>query len=367
MTHKTIHALSTPALLLDLDVLEHNLQCMAERTTALGVALRPHVKTHKCIEIGRRQVELGARGITVSTLYEAEVFADHGFTDITWAFPVVLNRLPQIERLAQRVRLGVVVDSAEALDALAAVGARLNVWIKVDCGYHRAGVDPTGTLVLELARRVQASSTLTFDGVLTHSGHAYHAETHAALQAVAAEERDVMVRLAERIRDAGVDVRAVSVGSTPAMSAVDHLKGVTEARPGNYVFYDYTQVQLGAAGVRDCAATVLASVISSQSHTGHCVVDAGALALSKDWGRGSPDGTAMGEIFDGYGAGTFRPDVRLTSLSQEHGIVSSSLPVGERVRILPNHSCLTAACFDEYVVVQGDEVVDRWKVWRGRD
>jgi D-serine deaminase-like pyridoxal phosphate-dependent protein len=362
-----VHNLPTPALLLDLDILERNLQRMTERTKGLGVALRPHIKTHKCIEIGRRQVELGAKGITVSTLYEAEVFADHGFTDITWAFPVVLNRLPQIERLAEHVRLGVVVDSAEALEALAATGARLNVWIKVDCGYHRAGVDPAGALVLDLARRLQESSTLSFDGLLSHSGHAYHAESRAALQAIAGDERDVMVRLAERMRHAGIDVRAVSVGSTPAMSAVDHLRGVTEARPGNYVFYDYTQVVIGAARPRDCAVSVLASVVSAPEGQAHSVVDAGALALSKDAGRDGGTPPTMGEIFANYAAGTLRDDARLTSLSQEHGIVSKRLAVGERIRILPNHSCLTAACWDDYVVVKGEEVVDRWKVWRGRE
>lgn len=367
MTDATIQDLRTPALLLDVDVLARNLQRMADRTKALGVTLRPHIKTHKCIEIGERQRALGARGITVSTLYEAEVFAEHGFTDITWAFPVPVSRIAQVVDLASRVRLGVVVDSLETLDALNASGGRLNVWVKVDCGYHRAGVDPTGPLALDLARRLQTSPTLRFDGLLTHSGHAYHAESHSALQAIAAKERDVMVRFAERLRDEGVGVRQLSVGSTPAMSAVDHLTGITEARPGNYVFYDYTQVQLGAANVRDCAITVLSSVISSQPRGGHCVVDAGALALSKDTGPGGPAPPTMGEIYADYAAGSLRQDARLTALSQEHGIVSAPLPVGERVRILPNHSCLTAACFDEYIVVQGDEVVDRWKVWRGRD
>ncbi len=175
------------------------------------------------------------------------------------------------------------------------------------------------------------------------------------------------MRFAERLGEEGIAVRRVSVGSTPAMSAVESLAGITEARPGNYAFYDFTQVSLGACEPRDCAVTVLASVVSSQPGAKQCVVDAGALALSKDTGPSRPDGgPAMGEIFEDYGAGVLSGEIRLVNLSQEHGIVSASLPVGERVRVLPNHSCLTAACFDEYTVVRGDEVVDRWKIWRGR-
>lgn len=363
----TLHDLPTPALVLDLDILDRNLERMAEKTRALGVALRPHIKTHKCIEIAERQRALGARGITVSTLYEAEVFAQHGFTDITWAFPVILGRLREVLTLANRITLRLVVDSAAALHALEAAGGTLHVWLKVDCGYHRAGVDPASDEARDLARRLDRSNSLRFDGILTHSGHAYHADSRSALQAIAAQERDVMSEFAERLRRDGVEVPAVSIGSTPAMSAVDHLEGVTEARPGNYAFYDYTQVLLGAAEPRDCAVTVLTSVVSSRPGGGHCVVDAGALALSKDPGQGDAPHPTMGEIYADYAVGTLRDDARLTSLSQEHGVVSASLPVGEKIRVLPNHSCLTAACWDEYVVVQGEEVVDRWKVWRGRN
>jgi D-serine deaminase-like pyridoxal phosphate-dependent protein len=148
------------------------------------------------------------------------------------------------------------------------------------------------------------------------------------------------------------------------MSVVERLDGVTEARPGNYAFYDFMQVGLGSCGVRDCAATVLASVVSARKGEDRCVVDAGALALSKD--AGLPRQDTMGETFADYPAGVLDREARLVSLSQEHGILSAARPVGSRVRILPNHSCLTAACFDEYQVVRGEEVVDRWRIWRGR-
>lgn len=361
---RSIEEIPTPALLLDLDVLEANLRRMAERTAALGVALRPHVKTHKCVEVAERQRAHGARGITVSTLAEGRAFADQGFDDLTWAFPVIPSRLPEVRELAERATLRLVVDSPEAVDALEGLGLPLHVWLKVDCGYHRAGVDPESPAALELARRLAESPRLVFDGLLTHSGHAYHAKSRAELAAIAEQERSVTAGFAERLRGEGIEVPGVSVGSTPAMSAAERLDGVTEARPGNYALYDFTQVTLGSCTVRDCAATVLATVVSSAPGSGRSVVDAGALALSKDAG---PEGSGtMGEVFEDYGAGKLSPAARLTSLSQEHGLLSAPLPVGRRLRILPNHSCLAVACFDEFFVVRGEEVLDRWRIHRGR-
>ncbi len=365
----SLDSLPTPALLLDLDVLERNLGRMAGKAASLGVTLRPHIKTHKCIEVAERQRGLGASGITVSTLYEARVFADHGFNDITWAFPVILNRLDEVRDLAGRVTFRVVVDSLEAVAALDRLGIPLHAWIKVDCGYHRAGVDPEAPEAVEVARAIAGSPRLTFDGILTHSGHSYNAKSREEAAAIAEQERRVMAGFAERLRVEEIEVPGVSVGSTPAMSTVASLEGITEARPGNYVFHDYAQVVIGSCAVRNCAVTVVSSVVSSRgAHRGdnRCVVDAGALALSKDTGPDRPEHPTMGETFADYAAGVLSPGVRLLSLSQEHGILSASLPVGTRVRILPNHSCLTAACFDEYFVVRGDEVVDRWRIWRGR-
>ena len=364
MTH--VAELRTPALLLDLDILERNIAWMANRARTLGVALRPHVKTHKCREIAERQQDLGSRGITVATLQEARDFAAHGFDDITWAFPVVLGRIDEAVRLAHSVTLRFTIDSIEAIDALEKVGHPLHVWLKVDCGYHRAGVDPSTPHAVALATRLAGSSSLEFNGLLTHAGHTYDGPSKAESAAAATEERDTMLEFAAQLRAAGIEVPGISVGSTPGMRAIDHLDGITEARPGNYVFYDYTQVTLGTCAPRECAVTVLASVVSSQPGRDHCVIDAGALALSKDPGRGGLPSPTMGEIFSDYAGGSLHDRTRVVGLSQEHGRVTGTFRVGERVRILPNHSCLTAACFDEYQVVLGEEVVDRWKIWRER-
>jgi D-serine deaminase-like pyridoxal phosphate-dependent protein len=359
--------LPTPALLLDLDKLEANLGGMAARARALGVALRPHIKTHKCIEIARLQRSLGATGITVSTLYEASVFAEHGFTDITWASPLSLARLPEAQALADRVTLRVIIDSPDALVRIRGTGYPFHVWLDVDCGYHRTGVDPSSDAAVNLARDIHSSPKLNFDGILTHSGHAYHARSRTEVKEIAETERRVMVNCADRLRSEGaVDVSRISVGSTPAMSVVQNLDGVTEARPGNYALYDYTQATLGSCEVKDCALTVLTSVVSSQPGSSHCVVDAGALGLSKDLGPDKLDIPTVGEIFEDYPEGKLFADKRVVSVTQEHGIVSGRIPVGEKLRILPNHSCLTVAMYDEFYVVRGENVVDRWDIWRGR-
>ena len=335
---------------------------MQARCDELGVALRPHVKTHKCIEIGRMQRDLGARGITVSTLEEARAFADAGFDDITWAFPVIPGRIGEAREIAERSALRLLVDSRLAIEALERDEFPFHVWLEVDSGAHRSGVDPASDSTRELARALADSATLQFDGILTHAGHTYRAPDAAGRRAVAGEERDVMARLAGRLRDGGIEVRNVSVGSTPGMTAIDHLRGVTEARPGNYAYFDATQVALGACEARDCALTVWASVVSSARD--HSILDAGALALSKDAGpaAGSP---SMGRLFAEY-AGGLLGEERLVSVSQEHGVVDGPLEVGSRARILPNHSCLTNACFDRVHAVRGEDVVDVWRVHRER-
>jgi D-serine deaminase-like pyridoxal phosphate-dependent protein len=380
MTRRSsVRDLPTPALLLDLDVLERNIAAMAEKVRRLGARLRPHVKTHKCIEVGRRQREAGAAGITVATLVEAKDFADHGFDDITWAFPVVTGRLGEVVALAGRITFRVLVDSPAALEAVAAAGRAagqgIHTWLKVDCGYHRAGVDPGAAASLELVRRLLSTKGVTFDGILTHAGHSYHAQSLADRKRIAAQERLVMLEFAARCEDAGLAVPAVSIGSTPTMSVVETLDGVAEVRPGNYVFNDWMQVANGVCRPEDVAVSVLTSVVSHQAGADHVVVDAGALSMSKDLGPADGSrGRGLGPLLKELSGCAVEERLNLTAVSQEHGVVAGAqrgdvegrFAVGEKIRVVPNHSCLTAALFDEYVVVRGDEVLDHWKILRGR-
>jgi D-serine deaminase-like pyridoxal phosphate-dependent protein len=183
---------------------------------------------------------------------------------------------------------------------------------------------------------------------------------------IAETERQTMVAAADDLVTRGFDRPELSVGSTPSMSACASLAGVTEARPGNYALHDYTQVLLGVCGIEDCAATVLASVVSSSPSRGTSVVDAGALAMSLDPGPMHLGRRSYGECLEDGAPGRLRRNARLTSLSQEHGVLSAYLPVGARVRLLPNHSCPTVACFEAFSVVRGDRVLDSWAIRRSR-
>jgi D-serine deaminase-like pyridoxal phosphate-dependent protein len=371
-----IAELRTPAALVDLDRLERNTSHMAGRMRRLGVRLRPHVKTHKTLEIARLQVGGHFGGITVSTLAEAAFFAAGGFDDITYAVPIAPAKLDEAAELSAGIeRLSVLVehpDTAAAVEACAAGrGQRLAVFLEVDCGGHRSGVDPGREESVELAARIAASPHLDFRGILTHAGQAYRCRSATGIRAAAEQERAVMVSFAERLRGAHVPVVEVSVGSTPTMAVIEDLTGVTEARPGNYAFFDATQAAIGSCTLNDVAFTVLVSVIARHPERRELVVDGGALALSSDVGPVHVDpACGFGVVLDVSGAP--RAGWRVVSLSQEHGVLRATAPVpperfsvGSLLRIVPNHSCPAAALFDRYFVVRGGEVVDEWRPVRG--
>lgn len=360
--------LPTPCALVDLQRFHDNVQAMAARATTLGVALRPHAKTHKTVEGARLQTRDTGSRLTVSTLAEARFFAAAGFQDLTLAVPLAPSRIPEAAALARRIAaLHVLVDSAAAVDAIEAFHAPLSVFLEVDCGYGRSGVDPTRAEAADLAVRLARSPVTSFAGLLTHAGQAYSARDRTEARAHSHRERDAVVGFAHRLRGLGLEVPTVSVGSTPTMTAADDLAGVTEIRPGNYVFFDAHQAAVGSCRLDEVAYTVLSTVIAVHPHRNAVIIDAGALALSKDPGPRHVDPGC------GYGR-VLTPDhlplpVHLETLSQEHGhgrsVGDADLAVGDRVRIVPNHACLSAACFDRYHVVQGREVVGSWRPIRG--
>jgi D-serine deaminase-like pyridoxal phosphate-dependent protein len=280
-TPTSIYDLVTPAILIDHGILERNLTRMQDRANSLGVTLRPHIKTHKCIEIANHQLELGARGITVSTVYELEQFVAAGFNDITWAFPLVPAHVDRVVELNEKATIRLVIDGMEMIDRLEAIERqgreRFHVWLKVDCGYHRAGVDPKSPFAEQLVRVLNDCRNIIFDGLLTHAGHSYEARNRDEVFAVAEQERNTMVEFAERMRSRGYKVPMISLGSTPTMSVVENLDGVSEMRPGNYAFYDYTQVMLGTCGVSDCAVSVMATVVSHQPGAPYFITDSGEI------------------------------------------------------------------------------------------
>jgi len=372
----TLDRLPTPCALVDLDRLERNATAMSQQARRLGVRLRPHVKTHKCVEAARIQTAGGHGGITVSTLAEAHGFADAGFADITWAVPVALDRLDECAELVRRTdRFRMLVDHPRAVAELEAFAAAqdfpFEVLLEVDCGHHRSGVDPDGPAAVRLAGSIHDSPHLELAGILTHAGQSYRCGSRAEAAAVARHERNVMVAFAGRLRAAEMTVGEVSVGSTPTVSAAEDLTGVTEVRPGNYLFFDAFQAAIGSCRLDEVAFSVLATVIGVYPERRELVVNAGALALSKDPGPLHVDPSCgFGVVVDATDQRSI-PGLRVVSISQEHGVLRSDRPLdprwqpGSRLRILPNHACLAAACFDRFHVVRGIEVVDEWRPVRG--
>ena len=354
--------LQTPVLLVDKSIVEQNCARMREKASASGVAFRPHVKTHKTAEIARMQ-HGGALGpITVSTLAEAEFFADAGFKDITYAVPIPPEKLDRAAALAQKIdTLNLLIDSEAALRALEQQKHIFDVFLKVDCGYHRAGVDPDSPDSVRLALAMARSPSVRFRGLLTHAGHSYNARTVDEILSVAAEETACLTRF--RLKLSMNVIR--SVGSTPTASVVDRFKDVDEVRPGNYVFYDAFQATIGSCTRADVAVSVLATVVGSYPERRQAIIDAGALALSKDLGPNHIDTKS------GYGIVCdleLRPlPMHLGALSQEHGKLEAAAPpaVGTQLRIIPNHSCLTAAMYDVYHVIANRNVIEEWRPCRG--
>ncbi len=379
MSTQTIDELPTPSLILDRAILRRNLKRMSDRLRDAGVMLRPHLKTAKSVQVGRMAVEGHDGRITVSTLAEARYFAAGGFKDILYGVGIVPAKLPAIAELRRRgVNLRVVTDNLTAAKALAAAATPDNafsVLIEIDSGAGRAGLPfPELSGLLDIARVLHGAPGIELAGVMTHAGHSYHQSTPEGIAMVADQERRAVVGAAEALRAAGIPCPIVSAGSTPTAMHSRDFTGITEMRPGVYVFNDLDQAFIGSCGVGDLALSVLASVIGHYPHRNQLLVDAGALALSKD---------ISAQEFQpkvGYGtvAGTEMNGIAVVDCSQEHGFVGADrplpyadLPVGARVRILPNHACITAAAYDRYYVVDSEldggravvDVYDRVNGW----
>lgn len=361
--------LPTPCLVLDRARLERNAARMRAIAARLGVRLRPHLKTAKSMEVA--DVTLGDaafRGATVSTLEEAAYFVERGLRDLTYAVGITPQKLERIAALQRDgARIGVITDDVEVARAIgaraAALGASFDVWIEIDSGQHRGGVDPDDAALVAIGRALASSQRVTLRGVLTHAGQSYGSRSADGIARVAEEERASAVRAAERLRAASIACPEVSVGSTPTAVHAAHLDGVTELRAGVYVFGDLFQAAIGSCARDDLALSVLASVIGRRE--GAVWIDAGALALTQDRSMDSLGG-GYGEVVDL----ALRPlEARVDALNQVHGRVVSDRPidlrVGTRVRVLPNHACLTAAMFDRYYVVEENRVVAEWPRLRG--
>ena len=370
----------TPFLVLDRGILERNIHALHAQLRDLGVNLRPHGKTAKNNTILQLAVAGQPGGITVSTLKEAEYYWDCGFTDITYAVGMSPAKLPRVLRLSKAgARLSVILDSLDQARFLAA-GAReakvtIPVLIELDCDGHRSGINADDSLLVEIGRFLEEHAGVSLEGVLTHAGESYQGTSAAEIRRCAETERDVAVRSAEILRQAGLPCPTVSVGSTPTATFAQDLSGITEVRAGVFMFHDLVMAGLGVCNIEDIAISVVTSVIGHQKRKGWIITDSGWMALSRD------RGTATQSVDQGYGLvcdldGTPSPHRIVSATSQEHGIVTDRsgrepawdrFRIGTRLRILPNHACATAAMHDIYHVVDGSreivEVQERIRGW----
>ena len=370
-----LQQLETPCLLLDEAKLETNVARLRAHLDLLGVALRPHLKTAKSIDVARRVLRHPADPITVSTLREAEYFFGHGIRDILYAVGLTPNKLAHVTALRERgAQLSVILDNIEAAEAVSAhakaTADRIPVLIEIDCDGHRSGIAPGDERTLLEVGHALARDACELRGVMTHAGDSYNQGSVDGIKAAAIRERDAVVNSANVLRAAGLPCPVVSVGSTPTATFAEDLSGVSEVRAGVFMFFDLVMAGLGVCSVEDIAISVLGTIIGHRRDRGWIIVDAGWMAMSRD------SGTMKQRIDQGYGAvcdvnGNPYPDLIMTDANQEHGILAlrpnahsalPELPLGTPVRILPNHACATAAQHSAYQVVRAatDEVGATW-------
>jgi D-serine deaminase-like pyridoxal phosphate-dependent protein len=343
-----VEDIPTPAVLIDRAKAFRNLDRMQAEANAHGIRLRPHAKTHKSPRVARWQIERGAVGICCAKLGEAEVFADAGITDIRLPYPLNPSKAPRVIALLDRVQLSFIVDhpavARQWSDAMTAAGKQVDVLVKVDVGFHRCGINPHEAGAVEMIAGVAALPGLRFKGLLSHAGHTYHAHSDVEMKGMAEAEARTMSSLADRCRQAGVTIEEISAGATPPARFSIQQKVFTEYRPGNYVYFDRTQVALGAATLDDCALVVLAMVVSKPS-ADRLVLDSGSKTLTNDAARGFTASPGFGHVVG-------HPNLSIERLSEEHATVKvtdgeTKLEPGDRVRIIPNHSCVVSNLVDE--------------------
>jgi D-serine deaminase-like pyridoxal phosphate-dependent protein len=373
-----LSALPTPQVLIDRTRALNNIARVQDLASSAGMRLRPHAKTHKSPVVAKWQIDRGAAGICCAKLGEAEVFAAAGIADIRLPYPVNPINARRMLALMEHTTMSIIVDHlAVALgwsEAMVRAGRRLDVLVKVDVGFHRCGIDPNGD-ALGFVKAVSAMPGLRLRGLLSHAGHGYHAASEAELASIAHEEVTILTRLQSAVSAAGITLEELSVGATPTLRYSVREKGITELRPGNYVYFDRTQLALGAATLDDCALTVMATVVSKPS-ADRIILDCGSKTLTNDQARGITAAGGYGAVLAGERdeldyAREIDETLTIERLSEEHATVrvtgSTRLEPGDRVRVLPNHSCTVSNLVDVVRLVDGEEVIETLPVAaRGR-
>jgi D-serine deaminase-like pyridoxal phosphate-dependent protein len=358
---KIISDISTPAVLIEKSIMEKNLIAMQKLADRNGINLRVHIKSHKIPQLAKRQLKLGAVGIAVAKLGEAETMADAGLNDIQIANIIVgKDKIASLVKLSRRVNLTIAADSVTNIKELSSAFRNeqkpIEILIKINTGLNRCGLDsfPRLLRLLKVTERLKGIRVL---GLMTHAGHAYAAKNKTELIKIGTYESTLLIDYANRLKKAGYEIKTISVGSTPTAPYCSKIKGITELRVGNYIFNDMTQVALGVAPISRCALSILATVIS-KSESGRVIIDTGSKALALD------KGAHGNNILNGFGKVVGSHDW-ITRLSEEHGIIDKprrKYEVGQKIRIIPNHACTAINLFDKAYLVDGNRIINWFKI-----
>ncbi len=353
-----ISELDTPAVIIDLEILERNIRRAQDYFTSHGIRFRPHIKTHKIPEIGRMQVEAGASGLTCAKIGEAEVFADAGLRDLLLAYPILGEaKLKRLIPLAERTQLTVAFDSHEAAEGISraakAAGMEIGVLVEIDTGTERCGIAP-GPEMIELCKKVADLPGLRFRGLMTYQG--WVAGPVSERESLMKEEGERLEQVLADLRAAGLECETVSGGTSPSMYFSHLAPAINENRCGTYVFNDRNQVAASAATWNDCAVRV-AVTVASTAVPNQIIIDGGSKTFSSD----------RCSAWEGFGRVVEDPDLLFLKMNEEHGYVRRGASrkqhhVGERLHLVPNHVCTTMNMHDEVWVHRAGEVVDCWKV-----
>ncbi len=370
-----VQELPTPSLLLNKDVLETNCRQMQQRVSSCGIALRPHMKTAKSIDVCQIATQSGFKGITVSTLAEANYFAQHGVRDILYAVGIVPAKLKQVAEIQSLdCELKLITDNAsivsELNEAAKDLNTKVNLLIEIDSGGRRGGVQTDSQALIEIGRSIQNASHIDFKGLMTHAGHSYHSQSQQQIIEIAEQERVSVVLAADRLKnELGLTSEIISTGSTPTAKYAKSFEGLTETRPGVYMFSDIDQYFIGSCKLENIAVSVLTTVIGHNKQANRILIDAGGLALSKDISASEFSNTT------GYGwitelSGNVIGDLYIESVHQEHGLIANknnqplnfdAYPVGCKLKVLPIHACMTVAAYEFYCVHdRHNNVIDKW-------
>jgi D-serine deaminase-like pyridoxal phosphate-dependent protein len=357
--------ITTPTLILNKERALKNIERMAAKAQRSGVRFRPHFKTHQSAEIGGWFRDFGVTSITVSSLDMAGYFAQHGWKDVTVAFPVNIREINKINQLAKHFKLNLLIESMDSTKFLADhVTSPVQCWMKIDTDYHRTGIAwDRSDEILQIVEEISRAPLLTFSGILTHSGHTYKAASKESVKEIYHDTVSKMKQVRERLLSVGINGVEISIGDTPSCSVVEDYGEMDEIRPGNFVFYDLMQLAIGSCAEEDIAVAVACPVVAKHADRGEIVVYGGAVHLSKEFIL-EDDRKIFGRIAlpQGVGWTSIIPDCYVSSLSQEHGIVKTSdallnqVNVGDIVMVVPVHSCLTANLMKVYQTLQDEQI-----------